>query len=408
MPKVRAHSLALAALALAASGAQSQEPAKALEWMLAQAAPLAPVAPLPPLPFMDEVFEFAGRELGGEAVVKGAPYCAMAVHESVQPLLDGNRIVRRHTSQLCRDGEGRTRHEVQREGGNKRVYLRDPVAGEGWVLDPERKTARRIAMAAEGTQRSRGAELASAQAERQRDMAERQRDMAQRHRDMAELQRDAADRWREQSERWREWAQEVAKRARDASAPGETRVHVSRQAASGAEPGVVIETETRTRTEGRPEERQREVRVIRLNDLPALPPMAPMPPAPPMPPMPALAQLAAAPGFSFSLNQADRRGPGVRTALASKDLEGVKVNGERTTWTIEAGKLGNEKPILITREVWRSPELMLVVQSRDADPRSGEVNYRLEKLKRGEPDAALMKVPTDYQQPARRAPSAKS
>ncbi len=395
MSKVRTHSLALAALALAATGAQSQEAPKALEWMLAQAAPLAP------LPLMDEVFDFAGRELASEPVVKGAPYCATAVHESVQPLLDGNRIVRRHTSQLCRDGEGRTRHEVQREGGNKRVYLRDPVAGECWVLDPERKTARRFAMAAEGTQRSRGAELASAQ-------AERQRDMAQRHRDMAELQRDAADRWREQSERWREWAHEVAKRARDASAPGETRVHVARQAASGAEPGVVIETETRTRTDGRPEERQREVRVIRLNDLPALPPMAPMPPAPPLPPMPALAKLAAAPGFSFSLNQADRRGPGVRTALASKDLEGVKVNGERTTWTIEAGKLGNEKPILITREVWRSPELMLVVQSRDADPRSGEVNYRLEKLKRGEPDAALMKVPTDYQQPARRAPSAKS
>jgi len=395
MSKVRTHSLALAALALAATGAQSQEAPKALEWMLAQAAPLAP------LPLMDEVFDFAGRELASEPVVKGAPYCATAVHESVQPLLDGNRIVRRHTSQLCRDGEGRTRHEVQREGGNKRVYLRDPVAGECWVLDPERKTARRFAMAADGTQRSRSAEMASAQ-------AERQRDMAQRHRDMAELQRDAADRWREQSERWREWAQEVAKRARDASAPGETRVHVARQAASGAEPGVVVETETRTRTDGRPEERQREVRVIRLNDLPALPPMAPMPPAPPMPPMPALAQLAAAPGFSFSVNQADRRGPGVRTALASKDLEGVKVNGERTTWTIEAGKLGNEKPILITREVWRSPELMLVVQSRDADPRSGEVNYRLEKLKRGEPDAALMKVPTDYQQPARRAPSAKS
>jgi hypothetical protein len=395
MSKVRTHSLALAALALAATGAQSQEAPKALEWMLAQAAPLAP------LPLMDEVFDFAGRELASEPVVKGAPYCATAVHESVQPLLDGNRIVRRHASQLCRDGEGRTRHEVQREGGNKRVYLRDPVAGEGFVLDPERKTARRFAMAAEGTQRSRSAEMASAQ-------AERQRDLAQRHRDMAELQRDAADRWREQSERWREWAQEVAKRARDSSAPGETRVHVARQAASGAEPGVVIENETRTRTDGRPEERQREVRVIRLNDLPALPPMAPMPPAPPLPPMPALAKLAAAPGFSFSVNQADRRGPGVRTALASKDLEGVKVNGERTTWTIEAGKLGNEKPILITREVWRSPELMLVVQSRDADPRSGEVNYRLEKLKRGEPDAALMKVPTDYQQPARRAPSAKS
>jgi hypothetical protein len=72
------------------------------------------------------------------------------------------------------------------------------------------------------------------------------------------------------------------------------------------------------------------------------------------------------------------------------------VHGERTTWTIEAGKLGNEKPIVITRDVWTSPDLMLTVQSRDFDPRSGEQSYRLLNLKRGEPDAALMKVPADF------------
>lgn len=90
------------------------------------------------------------------------------------------------------------------------------------------------------------------------------------------------------------------------------------------------------------------------------------------------------------------RGPGVSTSLGSKDMEGVRVNGERTTWTIEAGKLGNERPIVITREVWTSPELMLTVHSRDFDPRSAEVVYRLTNLKRGEPDAALMRVPGDY------------
>ena len=82
--------------------------------------------------------------------------------------------------------------------------------------------------------------------------------------------------------------------------------------------------------------------------------------------------------------------------LGTKDIEGVKANGERTTWTIEAGKLGNEKPIVITRDVWTSPDLMLTVQSRDADPRVGETTYRLANLKRGEPEAGLMKVPADY------------
>jgi hypothetical protein len=41
-------------------------------------------------------------------------------------------------------------------------------------------------------------------------------------------------------------------------------------------------------------------------------------------------------------------------------------------------------------------ELLLTVQSREFDPRSGETTYRLGKLRRGEPDPALMKVPADY------------
>ena len=53
---------------------------------------------------------------------------------------------------------------------------------------------------------------------------------------------------------------------------------------------------------------------------------------------------------------------------------------------------------------------MLTVQSREADPRSGEQNYRLEKLKRGEPDPALMKPPAEFSEGPRRdarpAPSA--
>ena len=58
--------------------------------------------------------------------------------------------------------------------------------------------------------------------------------------------------------------------------------------------------------------------------------------------------------------------------------------------------MGNEKPIVITRDVWTSPELLLTVQSREFDSRSGETTYRLGKLRRGEPDPALMKMPADY------------
>ena len=72
-------------------------------------AEVAVVAAAAPQVITDKVVVMAGRELETERIVKGAPYCATAVHESVQPLADGNRIVHRQQSQLCRDGEGRTR-----------------------------------------------------------------------------------------------------------------------------------------------------------------------------------------------------------------------------------------------------------------------------------------------------------
>lgn len=44
---------------------------------------------------------------------------------------------------------------------------------------------------------------------------------------------------------------------------------------------------------------------------------------------------------------------------------------------------------------------MVTLRSRDFDPRSGEVNYRLANLKRVEPDAALMRVPADFDKAGR-------
>ena len=127
---------------------------------------------------------------------------------------------------------------------------------------------------------------------------------------------------------------------------------------------------------------------------PGSPPMPALPPVPAVPPVPAIAPLP--PGVAAWTHIGAPRGPGVASSLGSKDIEGVKANGERTTWTIEAGKLGNEKPIVITRDVWTSPDLMVTVMTRDADPRVGETTYRLANLKRGEPDAGLMRVPADY------------
>jgi hypothetical protein len=74
-------------------------------------------------------------------IVKGAPYSAEVVNESVQILSDGNRIVHRDTSRVYRDSEGRTRREVDRPV-RVEISISDPVSGHFYTLDPDARTAR--------------------------------------------------------------------------------------------------------------------------------------------------------------------------------------------------------------------------------------------------------------------------
>jgi hypothetical protein len=93
--------LAVAAwLALAGAPAAQADEADHLV-QLAMGA-VAAVAPEIELELDEASVDFAQGELGGERVVKGAPYCADAVHESIQTLADGNRIVRQQQTRLCR------------------------------------------------------------------------------------------------------------------------------------------------------------------------------------------------------------------------------------------------------------------------------------------------------------------
>ncbi|MBV9927814.1 MAG: hypothetical protein JOZ96_22535 [Acidobacteria bacterium] len=158
--KFRVFSVA-AALLLNALGAAAQERERKVvvappdeEIFIAQ----GPGAPLPPLPpqveirgdnliFMATEMSFAGK------LVKGAPYSAQAVTESIQTLSDGNRIVRKTTAQLYRDTEGRTRREQALNGigpfaaageETQAVFINDPVAGVNYILEPSARTARKL------------------------------------------------------------------------------------------------------------------------------------------------------------------------------------------------------------------------------------------------------------------------
>jgi hypothetical protein len=82
--------------------------------------------------------------------------------------------------------------------------------------------------------------------------------------------------------------------------------------------------------------------------------------------------------------------------LGTQVIEGVTAEGVRTTRTIPAGQIGNERPLEITSEVWTSPELQMVILSKRNDPRFGETLYKLTDIKRAEPDPTLFQVPANF------------
>jgi hypothetical protein len=82
--------------------------------------------------------------------------------------------------------------------------------------------------------------------------------------------------------------------------------------------------------------------------------------------------------------------------LGQKNVEGLVAEGTRTTITIEAGKIGNDRPLDVVDERWYSNELQTPVLTRHSDPRMGETTYKLTTVSRSEPSRALFEVPTDY------------
>jgi hypothetical protein len=94
-----------------------------------------------------------------------------------------------------------------------------------------------------------------------------------------------------------------------------------------------------------------------------------------------------------------RKGPNdqeEKEQLGKQNIEGVEAEGTRTTITIPAGEIGNERPIEIVSERWYSPELQMDVMTRHSDPRSGETIFKLTNINRMEPAKLIFEVPADY------------
>ncbi|NYF80258.1 tetratricopeptide repeat protein [Granulicella arctica] len=84
------------------------------------------------------------------------------------------------------------------------------------------------------------------------------------------------------------------------------------------------------------------------------------------------------------------------TDLGHQTRDKLHLVGKRVTGTIPTGKIGNEQPIEVTTDVWVSPELKLIVNEVEQDPRTGNRMFELTNIVRKEPDAALFELPAGY------------
>jgi hypothetical protein len=96
-----------------------------------------------------------------------------------------------------------------------------------------------------------------------------------------------------------------------------------------------------------------------------------------------------------------RTGDGARpevthASLGTDSMLGVEVTGSRQTWTYPVGSRGNDQPITVVIETWRSNDLRFDMLRKQDDPRTGVVEWRVTQIDRVEPDASLFQVPPDY------------
>jgi hypothetical protein len=224
--------------------------------------------------------DFVGGQLISGPPVKGAPYSAEAVNETIQTLADGNRIVQRTSAMQYRDTDGRERREETSAMGA--IFISDPVAGARYTLHPETRSAEK------GPLPLLMSTLAGAR---------------------------------------------VVISARVAAGRGD-----ASQLRLNGEPLTVV-------TGGRSAARSSDAKVEQLGNM---------------------------------------------------FIEGVQAQGTRTTTTIPAGAIGNDRPIDIVDERWYSTDLQMTVMTKHSDPRTGETSFQLKNINRSSPPPNLFEIPPDY------------
>ena len=82
--------------------------------------------------------------------------------------------------------------------------------------------------------------------------------------------------------------------------------------------------------------------------------------------------------------------------LGLSNSNGVDTTGYRETLTINPGVLGNDRPMVTTREFWFSPQLGFNLISKVDDPQNGKQSFEVKELTTSEPDPRLFETPDGY------------
>lgn len=85
-----------------------------------------------------------------------------------------------------------------------------------------------------------------------------------------------------------------------------------------------------------------------------------------------------------------------RESLGTNTVDDLNVVGTRETLTINAGVIGNDQPVVTTREFWYSSDLEINLSVTRKDPREGTQVIQLIDLSRSEPDPSLFRVPSEF------------
>lgn len=82
--------------------------------------------------------------------------------------------------------------------------------------------------------------------------------------------------------------------------------------------------------------------------------------------------------------------------LGTQVMDGLTVEGKKTTMTFPVGAQGNDRPFDVVTERWFASELETYILIKHNDPRSGESTTKTTIIDRAESDPALFQLPADY------------